>query len=240
MAQKPLVQLATRPTGTWVQVDRAALERWAVLATANPRAASVMAVIVAQMGRHNALVASQTTLARLAGCSLSTVKRALEVLRAQNWIEIRQLGQTGTVNAIVVNSRVAWQGARDGIRYAMFDAVVIAAEDDQLDRAELDTQKPLEAVPAMFPGEMQLPAGDGLLPPSQPALTGLEPELPARRQPAPSPPITELSRAAAILAELDARNAPDIDYRSAFSTGAKNRLRRGETWRGRLEAWVKA
>jgi hypothetical protein len=46
------------------------------------------------------------------------------------------------------------------------------------------------------------------------------------------------SRAAAILAELDGRGAPDLEYRSAFSTAAKNPLRAGETWRGRLMAWV--
>lgn len=54
-------------------------------------------------------------------------------------------------------------------------------------------------------------------------------------QPASAP---SLSRPAAILAELNARNAPDIDYRAAFSTGAKTPLKPGETWKGRLEAWV--
>src|SRR3546814_17679505 len=56
--------LTTPPGGTWVQTDRAAHERWAQLAIANPRASSVLHVLVAQMGRHNAIVASQTTLAR--------------------------------------------------------------------------------------------------------------------------------------------------------------------------------
>jgi len=59
----------------------------------------------------------------------------------------------------------------------------------------------------------------------------------AREGVRPAPP---QSRHAAILAELDARNAPDIDYRAAFSTGTKIVLRKGETWRGRLEAWDKA
>jgi hypothetical protein len=43
-----------------------------------------------------------------------------------------------------------------------------------------------------------------------------------------------MTRFATILAELDADRAPDIEYRSAFSTGAKIALRKGETWRGRL------
>lgn len=46
------------------------------------------------------------------------------------------------------------------------------------------------------------------------------------------------SRPAQILAELDARNAPDADYRAAFSTGSKEPLGPGETWRQRLVDWV--
>src|SRR3546814_3773934 len=75
--------LTTPPGGTWVQTDRAAHERWAQLAIANPRASSVLHVLVAQMGRHNAIVASQTTLAKAAHCSLPTLKRALSILREQ-------------------------------------------------------------------------------------------------------------------------------------------------------------
>ena len=36
------------------------------------------------------------------------------------------------------------------------------------------------------------------------------------------------------MAELDARSAPDSEYRSILSTGAKDPLRKGETWRGRV------
>src|SRR3990167_7851632 len=35
--------------------------------------------------------------------------------------------------------------------------------------------------------------------------------------------------------ELDARNAPDEEYRALTSTGSKEPLRRGETWRSRVE-----
>ena len=45
-------------------------------------------------------------------------------------------------------------------------------------------------------------------------------------------------RPAAILAELDARKAPDADYRQAFSTFSKTPLAKGETWRGRLVDYV--
>ena len=48
----------------------------------------------------------------------------------------------------------------------------------------------------------------------------------------------EPSRPAAILADRDARGAPDAEYKAAFSTGAREPLKRGETWRDRLVNWV--
>jgi Firmicute plasmid replication protein (RepL) len=171
--------IATAPSGTWVQTERKAHEQWAKLAVANPRAASVLHVMVAQLGRNNALVASQANLARLSGCSLPTLKRALSVLREQNWIQLVQIGPTGTACAYVINDRVAWQGNRDSIRYSLFSASVLASDDEQPDRATLDAQPALVRLPSLYPGERQLPAGDGLPPPSQPVFAGFEVDLPA-------------------------------------------------------------
>lgn len=176
------VGLTTAPSGSWVQVERAALERWSILAAETPRAASVMMVLVAKMGRHNAIVGSQSALARMCNCSLATFKRAIAVLRENNWVEVRQIGPTGTANAYVVNDRVAWSGNRDGIRYSLFSAAVLISADEQQDQKELGStaMDPLEKIPAMFQGERQLPTGPGLDPPTQPPLVGLEPDLPAR------------------------------------------------------------
>jgi hypothetical protein len=175
--------LTTEPSGTWVQVERAAMERWSKLAVSNPRAAAVMMLMTSQMGRNNALVASQATLAKMAGCGLNTLKRALAVLKEGNWIEVRQIGPTGTACAYIVNDRVAWSGKRDGIRYSLFSAAVLVSDEDQPDQAELGAQPPLERIPTMRPGERQLPIGPGLDPPSQPSIDGLEPDLPALRDP---------------------------------------------------------
>lgn len=171
--------LATKPGGTWVQTERRAHEQWAKLSVSNPRAASILHVIVSQMGRSNALVASQANLARAAGCSVATLKRSLSVLKEQNWLEIQQIGPTGTACAYIVNDRVAWNGARDGIRYSLFSASVLISDDEQPDRAMLDQQSPLNRLPSLYPGERQLPSGDGLPPPSQPSFPGLEPDLPS-------------------------------------------------------------
>lgn len=175
------VQIASEPSGTWVQVDRAALEKAAALTVSHPRAAALLQLILSRLGRSNALVASQATLAKLAGCTDRTIRRSLDTLKAGNWIEVRQIGASGSVNAYVVNDRVAWNGSRDGIRYSLFSAVVLASEEEQPDRDMLGSQPGLEPVPVLYPGERQMPTGEGLPPPSQPALPSLEPDLPARR-----------------------------------------------------------
>lgn len=173
--------LTTAPSGTWVQTDRAAHERWAILATDNPRAAALLHVIVAKMGRHNALVASQDTLASLAKCSARTVRRSLAALQESRWIEVRQIGPSGTVNAYIVNDRVAWSGNRDGIRYSLFSAAVLISDKEQPDRDAIGAEPSLETIPTLYDGEQQLPTGDGLPPPSEPSLPSLEHDLPSRQ-----------------------------------------------------------
>ena len=175
------VGMTAQPSGTWVQTERATHEKWAKLINSHPKAAALMHVIVGNMGRHNALVASIPNLQQMMGCSRNTVIRAVATLRDQNWIEVRQLGAAGTTNVYVVNDRVAWSGSRDGIRYSLFSAAVLVSDDEQPDKDELGSQPPLERVPVMFPGERQLPTGPGLTPPTQPPLVGLEPDLPARQ-----------------------------------------------------------
>ena len=68
--------------GQWAQVDRAATEAWGLLMVKKPRAAQLLAVLVARMGHQNALVASQATLAALMGCSVDTAQRAITELKA--------------------------------------------------------------------------------------------------------------------------------------------------------------
>lgn len=182
------VQLASSPGGTWVQVERAAMEKAAKLTIEHPRASALLQLIIAHLGRGNALVASQATLARLAGCTDRTIRRSLDVLKAGNWLEVRQIGASGSTNAYVVNDRVAWVGARDGMRFSMFSATVLLSDAEQPDREALGSQPQLEIVGTVYSGEQQLPVGPGLPPPSQPHLDGLEPDLPVRHDDAPTPP----------------------------------------------------
>ncbi len=180
MAQTPEIGLTTPPKGTWVQTERAAHEAWAKLLRESPRAAELLHLLVARVGRHNAVVISQKTLAELMDRHVNTVKQAVRDLKAGNWIEIRQIGDRGTVNAYVINDNVVWTGQRENMRYSLFSASVIISEGEQPD--DVDAQPALRRVPSVYPGEQQLPSGPGLAPPSEPNLPGMEPDLPARHQ----------------------------------------------------------
>lgn len=166
--------------GQWVQTERRAHEAWANLIARKPRAAELLHHLVAQMGHQNAVVVPQGVLAKLMGRSLDTVQRAVRDLVAERWIQVVRIGK-GKEAAYVVNDRVAWGQPRDQLRLSVFSATVIADLADQ-DTASLD-HVDLRRIPALFPGERQLPMGDGEPPPSQPSLDGLEPDLPTRQPP---------------------------------------------------------
>ncbi len=176
MKQLPTVQ----PKGTWVQTDRKAHELWADLSVRQPRASALLHCLVSNMGFHNAIVISQKNLAKMINCTPRTIRNCVKVLSEENWIQVRQIGQSGTVNAYIVNNRVAWQGKRDNIKYSIFDAKLLISDDEQKELYEsLDTEK-LKQIPTVFKGENQLPTGEGLEPPSQPSFLGLEPDFPTR------------------------------------------------------------
>ncbi|EBK9001268.1 helix-turn-helix domain-containing protein [Salmonella enterica subsp. enterica serovar Ohio] len=166
---------AKNKPGTWVQTERKAHEAWAGLIARKPRAAMLLHHLVAQMGHQNAVVISQKTLAKLLGVNERTVRRAVADLVEERWIQVVRLGR-GKEAAYVVNDRVAWGQPRDQLRLSVFSAAVVADFDDQ-DEALLG-HGDLRRIPTLYPGEQQLPSGPGEEPPSQPALDGLEPDLP--------------------------------------------------------------
>jgi len=176
---KPKAIPAKRPRGTWIQTDRASHEAWAILAK-KPAASAVMHMLCAHIGDHNAVVISQKALAKLCNLSPRSVARGIVDLVDGNWIEVRQIGATGQTNAYIVNDRVAWHGSRDGLKYSLFSAAVVVSSEEQPDADQLGNQQPLKRLPII--GEHQLPSGEGLPPPSEPTIPGLEPDLPATGQ----------------------------------------------------------
>ncbi len=70
-------------------------------------------------------------------CSRNTVLGAINVVKNENWIEMRQPDDVGTTNAYIANDRVAWSRARNGIHYSLFSAVILVSNDAQPDKAEI-------------------------------------------------------------------------------------------------------
>lgn len=168
---------------TWVQTERAAHEAWSRLIAKAPMAARLAHVLVAHMSStNNAVVASQATLGELMASPgerpvhRNSVRNAINILVAERWIEVIQIGGKGGALAYIVNARVAWSRARSDIRYSVFSAQVIASEAEQ--NESLNDRPDLRQVPVLMRGEQQLPAGPGEPPPSQAILDGLEPDLP--------------------------------------------------------------
>src|SRR3546814_2041630 len=98
---------ATKPQPSrWVQTDRASHEAWARLSASNPKAGALLHLLAARVGDNNAVVVSHKTLAELLGVrSITTIKTAITALVSGNWIEVRRIGENGTVNAYVLNDR---------------------------------------------------------------------------------------------------------------------------------------
>ena len=163
-----------RRGASWVQTERASHEAWSRLVIRKPMAAAVLHTLVARMGDQNAVVVSQKTLAALIGVTDRTIRNAIQVLVAENWVQVVRLNGPGTVSAYVVNSAVAG------------DSPAISSIWPRSQPPSSQTppiKRPLRwstAICARFPcsiRERQLPTGPGEDPPSQPAIEGMEPDL---------------------------------------------------------------
>jgi hypothetical protein len=150
-----------------------------MLAMDSPRAAALMHRLVAYMGHQNAVLISVKTLAKVMGCNERTIRRAIDDLEKGQWIQVVQIGPTGTCNAYIINDRVAWGESRDHMaRLSAFSAQIIADAGDQTETTLGRT--PLRKLPIVYPPEEALPHGDGE-PGAQMILPGLEPVIVGQR-----------------------------------------------------------
>lgn len=171
------------PTRTWVQTELAAHEAWMGLIKKAPMAARLMHFLVARMNANtNAVVASQATLGELLGepdkpVHRNSIRRAIATLEEDRWVEVVQIGGKGGALAYIVNDRVAWGQERAKLKHSRFSAEVIASSSEQTQ--PIKGRAPLRQIPSIAGSDGQLPAGEGIEPPSQPSLEGMEPDLPA-------------------------------------------------------------
>lgn len=154
-----IIKKANVSKTTLVQTKRKTHEALAALIHQSPKAAALLHILISRIGDNNAVVVSHKVLAQLMLVkSITTVKQAIKILEGENWIEIRRVGDRGTVNAYVLNNHVAWTKPRDNLRYSLFSATVITSSYEQPDKDQLENQEPLRKLPNVH--ELQIPYGD--------------------------------------------------------------------------------
>lgn len=149
----------------FVQLSREYLHGMRSLARKSPVAHEILYYLVEHMGRTtNAVVCSRALLAEVTGCSISTVGRAIRVLKDDSWIDTVKIG---SASAYCVNERVFWQAGRNQRKYAVFSATVIATESEQ-ERGFDDTKREkLTFIPVVEGGDIAVVGDDQLPPPDQ-------------------------------------------------------------------------
>jgi hypothetical protein len=156
------MQMMNRELSQFAQTDVVTHQQWAKLTRKQPLASAVLHILVVLSNKQNAVVVSQKVLADHLDCHVRSIVRALKALTEGRWIEVRQIGSTGTVNAYIINSRVSWKAARKSRGLAALTANVVLSGAEQPDRDELGHQPPLRKIdPSMFEATAPIPMVDG-------------------------------------------------------------------------------
>lgn len=118
----------------FVQVSKMYIAEMNQLAKHAPTAHTLLWMLVQEMNKQNSVMISVPSMAKILGMSPATVKRAISLLREQQWLEVLKIG---TGNVYRVNSSVFWQDRADG-KWASFDARVVVNWDEQDDTTRLN------------------------------------------------------------------------------------------------------
>jgi Fe2+ or Zn2+ uptake regulation protein len=113
----------------FIKVIKDHLDEMKKLSMRSGAAHSVLTTLIQQMGNLNAVIVSMDALCKLSGLSFSTVKRAVGILREENWVTVVKIGTTAVYR---VNSDLLWQDRSDG-RWAAFSANIVVDFDEQDD-----------------------------------------------------------------------------------------------------------
>lgn len=113
----------------FVQVQKHNLKEFRRLIKENPTAAQIMFLFAEKMNRQNALMCSFKTLEQITGLSRTTLSKAINLLKKEQWIEIIKMG---TANAYLINHQVFWQDTADKRDSTFtFGATLIATRSEQ-------------------------------------------------------------------------------------------------------------
>lgn len=132
LAEKIEEDKKAKKNQNFVQIEKRAFKELRGLIDRSPIAAKVLMILAEKMNRQNALVCSYDVLSGITKLGRTTLHKAVKLLKEENWIQVIKVGNA---NAYIVNSRVFWQSYGDK-KYAVFNAVIMASEDEQEMTAE--------------------------------------------------------------------------------------------------------
>lgn len=132
LADKEAFDAQAKKNYNFLQVEIKTLKEFRRLSDQSPKALKLLFTLAEKMNRMNAIMASNATLAQIAGMSIPTVTRAIKLLKDERWIQVIRVG---TANAYVINSTVFWKSTGD-LKHASFHAQIIATESEQVEPIE--------------------------------------------------------------------------------------------------------
>ena len=150
----------------WLQVDKKVHQKMWQFGLKNPTALSVLHFLTSRLHRGtNGVVMSYAAMAAAMGIADRTAKTAVAALADARFIQILKSGKS---NVYIINSQVAWQGAR-GARFAAFNAEIVLAEAEQMEPVDklIEDARELMTVPQLLPGERALVGNEEGVPPDQ-------------------------------------------------------------------------
>lgn len=111
----------------YVQVSKIYIDEMNQLAHYAPSAHRVLWTLIGEMDKENAVMLSVDSLCKLTKLGSATIKRAVALLREQQWLDVFKIG---TSNVYRVNSALVWHERADS-KWASFSARVLVNFDEQ-------------------------------------------------------------------------------------------------------------
>lgn len=163
LAEHDAQEAREKKNRNFVQIEKRAFKELRGLIDRSAVAAKVLMILAEKMNRQNALVCSYDTLSKLTKLSRQTLYKAIKLLKEENWIQVLKVGNA---NAYVINSRVFWQSYGDK-KMAVFNAVIVASEDEQEMTAEDWNRIQLRHFPLLSHDDEVVLGGEPPEPPAQ-------------------------------------------------------------------------
>ena len=116
------------PYDCWYQTNKEYYQELITLAQKHPQAQAILHYFVTKMDRMNTVMCSHAVLSQTLGVSISTITRAIKVLKDSGFICV---GKIGSSNIYTLNKRLFWNSWKKYYPEVKFEADIIIAGADK-------------------------------------------------------------------------------------------------------------